>query len=174
MARRSFGPRPVRRTKRETVWLEFSPAQFTIAAASTALALFSLNAGALALRPFTIVRTRGLLFYRSDQTGASENYGGNVGISVVSDQASAIGITAVPTPVTDMGSDLWFMMEELAGRFENLTSVGAREVGKEHRFDSKAMRKVDVGEDIFVSAETSSADSSLIVRFSARMLVKLH
>ncbi len=148
--------------------------QAVITSASTALAVFSLNAAALALRPFTVVRTRGILFGRSDQTAASENWGGAMGIAVVSDQASAVGITALPTPVTDFGSDLWFMLLQQQGRFDLKSAVGVLESGRTVDIESKAMRKVDVGQDIVVVIETTSFNLSWSTSLGFRMLIKLH
>ena len=51
----------------------------------------------------------------SDQSAATELFIGNLGLAVVSDQATAVGVTAVPTPATDRGSDLWFLIEEGPG-----------------------------------------------------------
>ena len=169
-------PRVVTRSaRRDTVWLFFGPTSTTISGVSSATVISSLNAAALALRPFTVVRTRGTLHYHSDQSAADESYGGGFGLAVVSDQAVAVGITAVPTPVTDYGSDLWFLIEQLHGRVEFLSGVGFEgSNGRERMIDSKAMRKVDVGEDIVVVAETASFQSSNVLVSSFRMLVKLH
>ncbi len=146
----------------------------TIAAASTAAIDFSLNAAALALRPFTVVRTRGLLYSRSDQLAATENYGGSWGIAVVSDQSTAVGVTAVPTPITDMGSDLWFAYESVNGQISFSDATGLREIGQWLTLDSKAMRRVDIGQDIVVVRETSSFHTSWAMVQAFRMLVKLH
>jgi len=172
MARRPI--RPARGPRRQTLWIPFGPTLFTLTAAGQSLLLFSLNAAALALRPFTVVRTRGEFHYRSDQVVASEEYGGVVGMAVVSDQAVAIGITAVPSPVTDMGSDLFYLLESGMGSIDVLSSVGVTELGHIHKFDSKAMRKVDSSEDIVVTAETPANSTSFRIWFSGRMLVKLH
>ena len=64
-----------------------------------------LNAAALALRPFTVVRTRANLIIRSDQQAASELFEVAYGETVVSEQASAAGVVSVPTPVTEDASD---------------------------------------------------------------------
>ncbi len=94
---------------RETVWFQVTETRTTSASANTATLVTTLNAAALAFRPFTVIRTHMTLFVSSDQTGAGENYDVGYGSCVVSDQAAAIGITAVPTPFTDLGSDLWFL-----------------------------------------------------------------
>ena len=172
MARRSH--QVIRRgPTRETLWFEFQT-NSTITAASTALLDFSLNAAALALRPFTIVRTRGELFSRSDQQLATEVYGGNWGIAVVSDQAAAIGVTAVPNPVSDYGSDLWLAIEAVHGQFTFATAASIMESGARTVIDSKAMRRVDVGQDVIVARETPSFSPSWRTTQTFRMLVKLH
>ena len=70
MARRHL---PVRSgSKRKTLWLEFQPVLATTDAAGEAVLVFSLNAAALALRPFTIVRTHFEVMVTSDQAAAVE------------------------------------------------------------------------------------------------------
>ena len=102
---------------RETVWFEFGFVSSVLAASATAALVQTLNAAALALRPFTIVRTRMNWFVHSDQTAASEGFIGNAGFCVISDQAAAVGVAAVPTPATDMGSDLWFLIDQWPASF---------------------------------------------------------
>ena len=171
---RSFRTRSNSAPRRKTQWIPLTPAIDVIATASTALLIGSLNAAALALRPFTIVRTRGFWSINSDQISASEDFDCSFGIAVVTDQAVAIGVTAVPTPVTDIASDSWFMYEQLANRIEFSDATGVRNVGLSSRFDSKAMRKVDFGQDLAIVLETSSASSGVDIWNSLRMLIKLH
>ncbi len=163
--------------RRETEWIGISPALITVAAAGTATLIATLNAAALALRPFTIVRTRGFIWGRSDQVGATENWGAHYGICVVSDQAAAIGVTAIPTPFTDQDSQLFFVYEEVFGRFEFVSGVGVLEIGAAsglRSFDSKAMRKVNGTEDVAFVVETNTIVSSCGFYDSGRMLIKLH
>ena len=91
---------------------------------------------------------------------------------MVSDQAVAIGVTAVPTPDTDRGSDLWYVFEEIFGEFVFISGVGTQERGQLHRFDSKAMRKVEDGQDIITVAE--SPNTSAKIQVAVRCLIKLH
>ena len=97
--------------KRLTNWLFIDWSVTNLTTTSSAALVASLNATALALRPFTIVRTRGTLAVYSDQVIASETARSAMGLAVVSDQAAAVGITAVPTPITDQDSDLFFVYE---------------------------------------------------------------
>ncbi len=92
---------------------------------------------------------------------------------MVSDQASAIGVTAIPTPITDLGSDAWFLHQVLSGRFEFNDATGFGDVGRVGEIDSKAMRKVDIGFDIVSVVEASLGTGSRI-NIGGRRLVKLH
>jgi len=157
--------------QRKTTWFQFQPVNQVETALGGTL-VFSLNAAALALRPFTIVRTHFEFFLKSDQLAATENYAGAVGLAVVSDQASAIGITAVPTPVTDMGSNLWFAYGLLFGSLGFLNGSGAQELGKSMSIDSKAMRKVEIGQDVVVVVELGISGSGVLFGIGGRMLVK--
>jgi len=160
--------------RRQMLWIGGTADANTIAS-STAVLLTSLNAAALALRPFTIVRTRGMLYLATDQQAALESQTVNYGRVVVTDQAVAIGVSAVPTPVTDDVSD-WFVFETLMAEVRVVTAASVFEVGRAQMFDSKAMRKVDLGDQVISVVEVNAAGVSDGVRFRnyARTLVKLH
>ncbi len=162
------------RNVRETLWVGFSPSDTAIAAASTAVILNSPNAALLALRPYTVVRTRGFLYVRSDQVATAERYGITLGHCVVTDQAVAIGVTAVPTPNTERQSDVWFVYEEMMGFLSFSDATGLREVGQSMQYDSKAMRKVEDGSQQILVIETQDIVSSGAVLTGARQLIKLH
>jgi len=135
-----------------------------------------LNAAALAMRPFTVVRSRFNWAIVSDQVVAAESFGAAAGGCVVSDQAAAIGVSAVPTPVTDQGSDLFYWYDQHFGRFLVLSAIGFVETGADNMrdIDSKAMRKVNEDEDLIITFETFSFVSSAQITFGGRFLVKLH
>ena len=157
--------------RRLTSWLQFQPAQTAFSAAGGTV-LATLNAAALALRPFTVVRSRFKYLVVTDTTVAAEIQVGAIGMAVVSDQASAIGVTAVPTPITDMGSDLWFLHEMFAGDSSLETDRSLN--GTQEAIDSKAMRKVDIGQDIVIVAELSTAGSGFQLTLGGRMLIKVN
>jgi len=124
-----------------------------------------------------VIRTRGSIRVRSDQNSSSEDYGASYGAAVVSDQAVAIGVTAVPIPTTDNGSDLWFVYEFVIGALRVTTAVGLFEGGHERIIDSKAMRKVEDGQDVIQVVEgpgTGIGSNGSQISGHARMLVKLH
>jgi len=164
-------------TRRETVWISIVSAADTLATPQTGSLLGSLNAAALALRPFTIVRTRGVFYLGSDQAAATEDQAAALGGAVVSDQAVAVGITALPTPITDKSSDLWFMFQSLMSNIAFLTAAGFQQpAGQQLIYDSRAMRKVEDGQDIVIMAESDVAavTAGVEIRHGGRMLLKLH
>jgi len=166
------------RSVRDTIWFSMTETRTAAASANTATLLLTLNAAALSLRPFTIVRSLFHHSVRSDQTGASENFDAALGVAVVSDQATAIGVTAVPTPFTDLGSDLWLLHNIIDGHFLFISGVGVEANSTSPRggmtVESKAMRKVESGQDIAVVIENSSISSGTQNYVAGRMLVKLH
>ncbi len=161
--------------RRESLWLGSTEVDSTLVGASSAILINVLNAAALALRPFTVVRFRGHMHLRSDQQVASEGYEAAWAQCVVSDQASAIGVTAVPTPVTDKGSDLFYFYEEMFGRFVFGDATGFSPVGGLNKdVDSRSMRKVDEGEDLIGVVESGLGNSGCRLVTAARILIKLH
>jgi len=162
------------RNRRETSWLTGPYASTTLASSGATALTLSLTAAELALRPFTVIRTRGFFHVVSDQVAATENWGLSVGCCVVSDQSVAIGVTAVPTPETDRDSDLWFVFESLYGRLAFSDATGLRELGGTRTYDSRAMRKVEDGQDLIQVMEVPGGASSAIIQASSRSLIKLH
>ncbi len=173
--RRATGRFPALRQgqRRETVWLDVAASDNTLAASGTQVLINSLNATALALRPFTVVRTRGTWLVTSDQNAATESYFGNLGYAVVSQQAEAIGIGAIPTPATERGSDLFFVLETWPGFLRFGSAIGSHsEMPRE--YDSRAMRKVNDDQDIVVVIEAGIGGSGIDVQNVGRFLLKLH
>ncbi len=169
MARKSGFIYRAGQRRRETQWLDSPIGVFTTMGSAQAVLLASLTTVEKALRPFTIVRTRGWLSVRSDQQAAVENFAMGFGIAVVSDQAVAVGVTAVPTPTTDDESDAWYIHRIVQST--NVVDAGASILGLE--LDSRAMRKVEEGYDIAMSIENPLA-TGVVVSAYVRTLVKLH
>ena len=159
------------RKVRETTWVGFQPLETTVAV-STVVLVFTLNAAALALRPFTVVRSHFMISVRSDQAAAAEVQRCAMGLAVVSDQAVAVGATAVPAPITESPSHLWFLHTLLFAASSSVVDL-ARPEGL-FSIDSKAMRKVEVGSDIVLVLENGAAGISAgaVITVGGRMLVK--
>ena len=173
MARRPF--RGARSAPRLTDWFFIDESATTLATASSSALIGQLNAAGLAMRPFTVIRTYLDLLLISDQVAASEFQQAAIGMAVVSDQAIAIGITAVPTPFTDAGSDLWFVHQFMSASFLFASGVGFDgSDGRGYNVDSKAMRKVNADQDLAIVIERSSLGAGVDVIVAGRFLVKLH
>ena len=123
--------------------------------------------------PSTVVRVRGDLWIRSDQVVAVEEPFGALAMAVVTEQARAIGATAVPMPIADEPSSAFFMMQYWqAGAYA--TTAGVDSPWSRYSFDSKAQRKITNGDAIVVVMENAHTthQASFILKF--RILLKLH
>jgi hypothetical protein len=131
------------------------------------------NAALLALRPFTIVRTRGVIQYQTDQITATEITSGVVAAIVVQEEAVDAGIASLPTPITEPEA-LYFLYEPVIDSMLFVSASGFRDpAGHVKEFDSKAMRKVSLTEDIAVIVEENGGFGAGIT-IVGRMLLKLH
>ncbi len=159
--------------RRKTFWFAATDTVTTLAAGANPVLLLSLNAAALTLRPFTVVRTRGMLYVTTDQEAADEQFHVAYGKIIVSEQASAIGVTAIPTPRTDSQSD-WFVYEWLMSDIRFGDATGFSRLGQNVTIDSKAQRKVEEGQDIVTVIEAGVTGAGSMVSTVARILIKLH
>ena len=161
-------------SKRMTSWLTIDGFGATVS--NSAVLVASLTTLEKAKRPFTIVRTRMEVFHSSDQTVANESQVAAIGLCVVSEQAEAIGITAVPTPETDAASDLWFVHQWILNEYTIVSGVAIdANAGQRYSIDSKAMRKVNEDEDVVVVVEGATLfGGGSNILFAGRMLIKEH
>ena len=163
------------KTRRLTMWIAGQEAANTLAGAGSEVLSGSFNAAALALRPFTIIRVRGIIGISSDQGTAGEDQSAAYGICVVSDQAIAAGVASIPSPNTDQGSDLFFVYEDLVASMFVASNAGVEPQFMTSRtFDSKAMRKVNDDQDIAVVKANTTLSDGTVVYDRFRMLLKLH
>ncbi len=168
MARRTRVAHP-RGARRKSLWLQFAPSRATLSAAGGTL-FATLNAAALALEPFTIVRTRFMLYMQSDQSAAVEDQVAGFGIAVVTSQAAAAGVGSIPTPITDLGSSQFFVHTLLAAG----QRTAADKSGIVMQVDSKAMRKVENQDDVAIVGEFSADGAGLQLTVGGRILIKLN
>jgi len=155
--------------RRETSWFSIGLVQSSNAGTGSSL-LAVLNAAALAKRPFTVVRVHMTVQVRTDNI-ASETQIAAIGMAVVSDQASAAGVASVPTPITDLASDLFFVHKIIMGH-NAFSTAAAFSIpgGTVVDIDSKAMRKVNDDQDVIITAE-GGADG-FVIDVMGRMLIK--
>ena len=173
MARaRSRFIRPAPRTK---MWIGAGLGQASIVA-STKQFLGSFTAAGLALRPFTILRTRMDLLLMSDQQSASERPIVTFGLIIVTDTATALGVTAIPDPSSILGNPEadWFVHQAMSMSLLFASAVGVDgNNGQHYTIDSKAMRKVGPDDDLaFMTSEDNAVGALLIV--NGRQLIQLH
>jgi len=159
--------------KRWLTWLSVDISESTLA--SAAAITHTMSTAEKAKRPFTVLRTRIELNFRSDQTGALETQLGAFGLCVVTDQAVGIGVSAVPTPATDIESDAWFVHQVLLNEFLFITGAGiAENAGRRYVIDSKAKRKVNDDEQVIIVAENLGAGGGQVLSIGGRILIQEH
>ena len=123
----------------------------------------------------TLVRTRGVIAWASDQVAASENQFGAYGICVVTEQAATIGITAVPHPATDAAWGGWVVHQYFASQVIGPALLGL-EPGVMHllQIDSKGMRKIGENERLVTVWENTGSAHAFNTFASFRFLTKIH
>jgi len=159
--------------RRRTGW-EIGPGE-SAASTFTGTTSVILGSGAQALQDgLTIVRVRGNFQAFLTAGAAGDGFHCALGMAIVSVDAFAIGVTAVPNPIADMDWGGW-----LYHRFYDVhcpvTFVG-RETPTSIQFqvDSKAMRKIGVNEVLFMGLEmVEIGTSSMTTFFESRILLKL-
>ncbi len=172
MARRFARQRFSRPAPRTKMWIGATLGD-TALAASTATLMGTLNAAALLLRPFTILRTHLDCRFSSDQLISNETPFGDLGMMIVSDKAAALGITAVPAPISQIDSD-WFVHQGMSDKFIfGSTAAFVSGGGQHYNIDSKAMRKVGPDQDVVFVFEVNSAVGAELIIFG-RQLIQLH
>ena len=170
--RRRFAGRGARVPRRQSLWLQINSGQITVGADASSQ-IGSFNAAALALRPFTIVRSHILLHVESDQSVASESPAGALGLIIVSSEAVAAGSSAIPDPVGDTDAP-WHVWQPYVAQFELGDATGfTTNGGRDYIVDSKAMRKVGNNEDQSIVVEEVN-NVGVIVQLIGRQLIKLH
>lgn len=169
MARRFIRSPRSGHSRRLTEWTATVPeATYILLAASTAI----LDSTFITGDPETLVRVVGNLSVQSNQVAASLEPFGAVGIAVVSDQAVAIGVTAIPTPYTDAESDLWLLHRFWAAPIATSGS-GLTRAAVDIDLSSKAMRKVSPDETLVLVMENGSSAAAAEYRLDLRILSKV-
>jgi len=163
-------PRPAPRTM---IWIGAGISHTVISSATTLIS--SLNAAALALRPFTIIRTHLTIDFHSDQAIASETVMAVYTKQVVTEQAAAAGVGSVPSGVAEPDADFYvykpimfdFLFSTASGFVETRGQWSVATV------DSKAMRKVGNNDDIATVLDIR-AFAGCHIAIEGRTLIKLH
>ena len=171
MARRSSRMEHAR-SNRIPVWFGATLTEVAAGGGGSTL-LTVLNAAALALRPFTIIRSRLVIHVESDQIIASELVHGVYARIVIEEEAADAGIGSIPTPISEPDAG-YFVYEPFFDSFLLLDSTGVQDPsGVTWTVDSKAMRKVGLSQDVVSVVEIAAAPGA-VISVEGRTLVKLH
>ncbi len=164
--------------RRKTSWggtAVAGTAYVAVGTSSKGLLLSITSTSLLDLVPATIVRTRGMLAFRSDQIAQTEDQIGALGIAVVSEQARAAGAASIPGPQTDSDWDGWYFWTPLYANLELGSGTAFQPRFQTNiMVDSKAMRKLNSNDAVVVMAENNSAVHALEIAVNLRTLFKLH
>ena len=122
----------------------------------------------------TIIRTHGeLLVGLSAATSAVDGYDGAFGICIVSENAFNVGIASIPTPITDIAWDGWFVYQSFSSKLYG-PDLGRAAIVARYQVDSKAMRKIKVTDVMVAVVEATEVGSSTLnMSLETRVLVKL-
>ena len=164
---------PSRGPRRQTDWVGTTQ-QGYVAVATTvkvAIASFTPDASANNMQMPTAIRNRGSISVRPNSTGADLDIVGAFGMCVVTQDALAVGITAIPGPFTDSQFDGWMVWQPFSLRVDFSDATGTRLFDRDYEIDSKAMRKVPSGYALVQVAESFSGAFSISA--TIRTLMKL-
>ncbi len=123
--------------------------------------------------PLTLMRVHGLVCANLDAGAVDERAMISFGIIKVSDDALAVGITAVPTPTADADAP-WIVHGHLW--VTTLSEAAIAPDGMFHRvvIDSKAMRKMKPNESlavVFEVCDTTDQGGTVDLSYGLRVLV---
>ena len=128
-----------------------------------------------AVDALTVVRTRGEFGVRIAAAAAGDTIlRGALGMIVVSSDAFAVGVTAVPGPISDVGND-WFVWAPFNLLYDDVVTEFDSKYVATVPFDSRGMRKMKIGQNIVVvlEVEADRAGSSIDSSVSLRLQFKL-
>ena len=163
--------------RRLTAW-SGGPASGTSGSVETISASGALLFGTASLAGedgLTIVRIRGNFVARlSVVSGASAGFFGAFGIGKATAAAIAVGVTAVPTPITEDGWDGWIYHTYFQVFGQTATAGDSVQDSLRMAIDSKAMRKLPEDEGIFAAIEVTEVGTcTMEMNFDSRVLLKL-
>ena len=172
MPRTRAGFHPVRGPRRKKGWDSGPGGTAALALSSSSSAILGSGLQVL-VDGQTLIRTRGL-FSLVGLTAAAvgDGFQGAFGIGIVSENAFGVGITAVPTPITDVGWDGWLFHHFVSAHAAQ--NAGSDAANQHFMVDSKAMRKIKATDVIVAVLEVIEiGTASASVFFDSRVLQAL-
>ena len=126
----------------------------------------------------TIVRVRGIFrCYLNVAAAVGDGFEGAIGLALVTDEAAAVGATAIPGPLSNEEWDGWMFHHYFDVRTHTTTIAdGVNSVGSmfDINIDSKAMRKWNSEQTMVGMIQVvESGTASIVVHARTRMLLKL-
>ena len=151
--------RLIQGARRLTSW-ELGPGGTTELLTTAAGAFFVGSVTSPLVPGLTMVRLRGKFnaFLKNVSGAIGDGFSGAFGIGIATDAAVAIGITAVPTPITEQAWNGWlywraFYVHAATAVFSD--GVNSPLMMQDFEVDSKAMRKIAIEESIYAVIATS-------------------
>jgi len=174
---RSTGFRNRSSSRRRTAW-EIGPRTTAVQSLVAAGASVAVTGAQALTDGLTIVRIRGeLVLNLSAATSAGDGFvDAAAGLCIINENASGIGITAIPTPLTDLAWDGWMWHQA----FGEITSQETTPLNRDFYslripVDTKAMRKFDESDVLVMVVELGTEVGGAQIDFTCltRLLVKL-
>ncbi len=170
MAHPRRGPR-IGGVRRQVTWVGPADQGFVNVGSTGKTLVASFDPNTAGFGKPTIVRTRGMVSVGFQAHSVDVIVVGVMGMAIVSDQAFAIGVTAIPGPFDQAEWDGWLVWRSFSHQLDVTTDVGRLIPLLNFEVDSKAMRKVSEGETVVVVAQ--SQVGAFAISTPLRQLYKL-
>ena len=172
-SRRSF---PSKSNRRRTSWEE-GPGGTTLTSSAGSNTNIVGSGAAANEDGLTLLRLRGRLnAVLAVCSAAGDGFQGAFGIGIVKAPAFAIGITAVPSPITEQNDEDWLYWTPISCHGGDATA-GSRNWDRsliDTVVDTKAMRKLNAGDTIYSVLEVIEIGTAeLDLFFDSRILVAI-
>ena len=154
--------------RRQTEWSGLAAQGYVGVADAGATLVSSISFAEVA----TLIRHRGTISLQVTTPGADEDIVGAFGMGMVSSEALAVGVTAMPEPFSDSDWGGWMVWQPFAHHWEFQSGIGVLRADWEYIIDSKAMRKV--GPNTALVTIVESFTGAFQIAETVRSLLLLH
>ena len=153
--------------RRLTEWSSLAAQGYVTVAAAGATLISSVSFE----DPGTIIRSRGIISVKPTTHNSDQDFHGAFGIGLVSAEALAVGVTALPEPFSDADWGGWMVWQPFSFNWDFSDLTGQRFGSIQMAIDSKAMRKVEPSSAMVFVAESFGGAFSITEQ--VRLLLKL-